>query len=344
MVQTKRTKVLLGSFVKAYWLHAFSKLLIGLAIATAVIYPMFDQESASGDHVAIIDISGTIGDSGDTENGQAIAGNILKAIRDKSTKAIILEANSGGGAPADSQIVYDLLADYDASAPVNPDLLKGIKSAIGNSNLKFMSEDIAEQYRKNALETSELTIASANEPTYRLPVIGVVRSICASACLHALIRADIIVVESTSLFGSIGVRMDVTNWHELAQKVGVTSTTLTSAKNKDALNPWKTINEEQLASTKQNLLMPVFELFKASVVEARPNLKIDVFDGSVWTGDKAIAIGLADLEATPLQVKEALRVKYGWSLRSYSKSALSLSSLFKQASDLALFNTDIKFR
>ncbi|MCD8476049.1 MAG: hypothetical protein LRY40_06385 [Shewanella fodinae] len=131
-----------SSYLKAYWLAAYSKLFLALAVAAAVIYPVISEtETTSSDHAAIIDIAGTIGGNADSENGMKIGKNILAAIRDEGAKAIILMANSPGGAPADSQIVYDLIDDYRKSAPLPPNLMTSINNAISDQNLKFMSDD-----------------------------------------------------------------------------------------------------------------------------------------------------------------------------------------------------------
>ena len=164
----------------------------------------------------------------------------------------------------------------------------------------------------------------------RKPIIAVITKQCASACIQAVINADVIIAQRASLVGSIGVRMDALNWSELAGKLGITNTVITSGELKDALNPWKAIDSNQQQIIKDKILQPIFEQFKNDVLLGRGDkLKVDteiLWSGLAWTGSDAVAFGLVDITSNPIETQAALESLFGRKYQTYSKSTFNLGA------------------
>jgi protease-4 len=128
-------------------------------------------------------------------------------------------------------------------------------------------------------------------------VYAVIGDMGASGAYYIASAADEIIVNPSSLVGSIGVIMPNYGLSGLAQKLGVEDRTLTSGNNKDILSMTKPINPAQQAHV-QSVLDNVHTHFINAVKEGRgKRLKSNdpaVFSGLFWTGEQAIALGVAD--------------------------------------------------
>jgi len=100
---------------------------------------------------------------------------------------------------------------------------------------------------------------------------------------------------STSLVGSIGVKIRHVSLEEYNKKAGIAVTDLASGSNKLLLSDSKLLNSDG----KSELLAKValfFDAFKSFVLEHRPisDAQSELFDGSVFSANDAIQRGLID--------------------------------------------------
>jgi protease-4 len=129
-----------------------------------------------------------------------------------------------------------------------------------------------------------------------IPLYVVVEDICASGGYYVAAAADKIFVDKASLVGSIGVLMDGFGFTGTMDKLGVERRLLTAGENKGFLDPFSPMNDKQKAYAQQ-MLEDIHQQFINVVKQGRgKRLKDDpeLFSGLVWTGDKSIALGLAD--------------------------------------------------
>jgi protease-4 len=129
-----------------------------------------------------------------------------------------------------------------------------------------------------------------------LPVHAVVEDLCASGGYYVAVAADQIHVDRASLVGSIGVLMNGFGFTEAMQKLGVERRLLTAGANTGVLDPFLPLNGEQRAHAQQ-MLEEIHGQFIAVVKAGRGDrLKSapDLFSGLVWTGERSVALGLAD--------------------------------------------------
>lgn len=129
--------------------------------------------------------------------------------------------------------------------------------------------------------------------------------------------------------------MDSLNWSELATKLGVKNTVVTSGIHKDMLSPWTDVNDEQLSIAKQMLVTPVFEQFKSTVISARGDkLKMDLnllFSGLVWSGLESREVGLVDINSDRLQVQKSLEALTTVKYKPYSQAHFGIRQFLTSA-------------
>ena len=109
--------------------------------------------------------------------------------------------------------------------------------------------------------------------------------------------ADEIYANESTLTGSIGVISQFVNVSELMDKYGIKMYTIKSGRNKDSLSPFRAPREDELQYW-QGMTEEFVSQF-TNVVEKSRGEKIkgnrdEIFDGRVFSGKKALEIGLID--------------------------------------------------
>ncbi|MFA5371724.1 MAG: S49 family peptidase [Sideroxydans sp.] len=128
------------------------------------------------------------------------------------------------------------------------------------------------------------------------PLHVVVEDICASGGYFIAAAADNIYVNRASIVGSIGVLMDGFGFTGTMEKLGVERRLMIAGENKGFMDPFSPRNSKHEAFTK-GLLDDIHQQFITVVKDGRGKRlheTPEMFSGLFWTGDKAIAMGLAD--------------------------------------------------
>lgn len=220
--------------------------------------------NVSSDHLAVVDIVGTIDSSSSqsTVNSEDTNKALNRAFEASGSKAVVLNINSPGGSPVQSDEIWQ-----------------------------------------------EIRYLKKQHPDKK--VYAVIGDMGASGAYYIASAADEIVVNPSSLVGSIGVIMPNYGLSGLAQKLGVEDRTLTSGNNKDILSMTKPINPAQQAHV-QAVLDNVHTHFINAVKEGRgKRLKSNdptIFSGLFWTGEQAIALGIADRSGSITTLMRDLKV------------------------------------
>ncbi len=129
-----------------------------------------------------------------------------------------------------------------------------------------------------------------------IPLYVVVQDVCASGGYYIAAAADKIFVDKASIIGSIGVLMDGFGFTGAMEKLGVERRLVTAGSNKGFLDPFSPNNADQQKYAQQ-MVAEIHEQFIKVVRDGRgKRLKEtpDMFSGLVWSGEKSIALGLAD--------------------------------------------------
>ncbi len=164
-------------------------------------------------------------------------------------------------------------------------------------------------------------------------VVAVFGDVAASGAYYLAMAADHIVARPTSITGSIGVLMQSLNVKELAQKIGIKDVTIKSAENKDLLNPFRDMTEEQ-RQLLQSIIDDMYSRFVGIVAEGRglPDEEVRLLaDGKVFTAGQALEHELIDevgyWDDAVTRTAELLRVS---DVKVYRyEQAFSLSALLR---------------
>ncbi|MEO8209322.1 MAG: signal peptide peptidase SppA [bacterium] len=139
------------------------------------------------------------------------------------------------------------------------------------------------------------------------PVIISISSLGASGGYYASCGGSIIVADPGSLVGSIGVIINLMNFKDLAEKIGVSQTIIKSGELKDAGNPLRVINEKDKEYF-QSIVDDSFDQF-LDVVSKERNIDKEKLKeyatGRVYTGRQGKDIGLVDSLGT---YEDAVRI------------------------------------
>ncbi len=144
-------------------------------------------------------------------------------------------------------------------------------------------------------------------------VIVAVEDVAASGGYMIAVAGDEIVVDASSIVGSIGVLFAGFGLTGLIEKLGVERRVHTAGKSKAMLDPFRPENEEDIARLKA-LQNDVHTDFIALVKSRRPSLADDpdLFTGAFWSGARAVELGLADRVG---DLREILRGEFGEDVR-----------------------------
>jgi protease-4 len=134
----------------------------------------------------------------------------------------------------------------------------------------------------------------AHDPTRKVVVIC--GDMAASGAYYISLAADRILAHPTTLTGSIGVIIQSINIKELAEEYGIRDITIKSGENKDLLNPFGDMPEEQLALL-QHVVDDMHGRFVGLVAESR-GIELQTVealaDGRIYTASQALEYGLID--------------------------------------------------
>lgn len=189
-----------------------------------------------------------------------------------------------------------LIADGEAASADN--LITALRGAFDNKHVKGII------IRANSPGGSPVQSGYVYDEIIRLkklhpetPVYAVISDVCASGCYYIASAADKIYADKASIVGSIGVRMDNFGFVDAMHKLGIERRTLTAGKNKALLDPFLPVDENARAHM-QTMLSEIHKQFIESVKTGRGD-KLDtsvegLFSGLIWTGKRAVEIGLVD--------------------------------------------------
>lgn len=129
------------------------------------------------------------------------------------------------------------------------------------------------------------------------PVIALMMDTATSGGYYVACAADRIVTYPTSVTGSIGVIVQTFSFKHAMTRLGIQSDAITSGENKDAGSYFSTLTPEH-REILQGLVDDYFDRFVDVVRTHRPGIAEEDFDkvtdGRVVSGERAVALGLAD--------------------------------------------------
>ena len=149
----------------------------------------------------------------------------------------------------------------------------------------------------------------------KLPVLAFVEDVAASGGYWLACAGDEVHADATSILGSIGVVSASFGFPELLNRIGVERRLYTTGPHKAMLDPFRPEQPGDVERLKE-IQGDLFESFKALVRERRAGkLKAgegELFTGAVWSGRRALEMGLIDGLG---EMRQVLRARYGDKVR-----------------------------
>ncbi|MCP4383854.1 MAG: S49 family peptidase, partial [Hyphomicrobiales bacterium] len=126
-------------------------------------------------------------------------------------------------------------------------------------------------------------------------VIVAVEDVAASGGYLIALAGDEIIVDASSIVGSIGVVYSGFGFQQMIEKIGVERRVHTAGRNKAILDPFSPEKAEDVSRLRA-LQDEIHEGFIDLVKTRRKTLSDDpeLFSGAFWTGGKAVGLGLVD--------------------------------------------------
>jgi signal peptide peptidase SppA len=149
----------------------------------------------------------------------------------------------------------------------------------------------------------------------KVPVIAFVEDVAASGGYWLAAAADEIIADAASIVGSIGVVSAGFGFTEAITKLGIERRVHTQGERKRMLDPFMPERPEDVERL-EALQADIHEGFKEWVRERRGRkLEGDenaLFNGDIWTGRQALALGLVDSLG---DLRSTMRARYGEKVR-----------------------------
>lgn len=192
-------------------------------------------------------------------------------------------------------VVYDLSGMIMSSGQsyITPKQVKDIREEINDSsNIKaavlfidspggsvWASEEIANEISK-----------------IEKPVVACLGETAASGGYYIAVYCDRIVTYPTTLTGSIGVIMEVINFHEMLDKLGIRLDTYSRGKYKDIYNGTRDLDdtEKEIINVTVTIMYNHFVNIVAQNRHLKPDYVRNLATGQLYTGYEAVQLGLAD--------------------------------------------------
>lgn len=223
----------------------------------------------------------------------------------------------GGGGGEPSEKLYGTGEDKVAVVDISGVILEqdpgdGFGLADGVTTARGLIKTFEEIKEDEAVRAVVLRVNSpggavtASEEIYQLikrfkeetgmPVIVSQADLAASGGYYVSLAGDTIVADATTLTGSIGTIIQTVNFAELADRFGVEGIVIASGKNKDLLNPFEEVEEEDVALL-QEIVDESQTVFIQRILDSRSierETLLPLADGRVLSGKQAQAAGLVD--------------------------------------------------
>jgi protease-4 len=202
---------------------------------------------------------------------------------------------------------HDVSQPHTAVVEIKGEIASGAEASADaiNASLRAAFEDsgaLAVVLLINSPGGSPVQAGIINDEIRRLkakhqkPVYAVVEESCASAAYYIAVAADKIFVDKASIVGSIGVLMDGFGFTGLMDKLGIERRLMTAGENKGFLDPFSPQTDKQRVFA-QSMLDQIHQQF-ITVVRAGRGERLketpETFSGLFWSGEQAVALGLAD--------------------------------------------------
>ena len=177
-----------------------------------------------------------------------------------------------------------------ATASLREEISAVIELAEKKDEVLVRLENAGGAVHEHGLAASQLLRLRA----HGIPLTVAVDKVAASGGYLMACAADRIIAAPFAVIGSIGVLMQLPNFHRLLEQKGVDFEQITAGKFKRTLTIFGENTDEGRDKVKEELI-EVHELFQSRIKELRPGVDLEqVATGEHWYGDRALELNLID--------------------------------------------------
>jgi serine protease SohB len=181
-----------------------------------------------------------------------------------------------------------------ATASLREEISAIIKIAEKGDEVLVRLENAGGAVHEHGLAASQLLRLRARG----IPLTVAVDKVAASGGYLMACAADKIVAAPFAVIGSIGVLMQMPNFHRLLDEKGIDFEQITAGRFKRTLTVFGENTDEAREKVKEELL-EVHSLFQNRIKELRPSVDLEqVATGEHWYGDRALQLNLIDAIGT----------------------------------------------
>jgi len=193
------------------------------------------------------------------------------------------------------EIYGPIMADQQASSDLLiPAITKAFDSPLNKAVVLRINSPGGSPVQANLIYKEILRLKALNPDK---KIYASIEDLGASAAYFIAAATDKIFVDSTSMVGSIGVISSSFGYSEAMKKVGIERRVLTAGSHKAMFDPY--LPQDQVVIDHfQNMLDKIHVVFIDAVKAGRKGKldtsNEDIFSGLVWSGNQAVANGIAD--------------------------------------------------
>lgn len=223
----------------------------------------------------------------------------IRAVMRNSQKDSVSLGGAGavGVIRIEGVITGDAAASWSSTDTYTEDVLTAIREAARRDDIKAVVLRINSP-GGSAAASQEIGIELDKLRARGKPVVVSMGDACASGGYWIACSSDYIMANSTTLTGSIGVIMELTNLEGLFEKLGIRQEAIKSGAHKDMGSTSRKLSDEE-RQLLEGIVQDSYQQFIDQVLKGRQG-KIDraklsgIADGRIFTGKQALSYGLVD--------------------------------------------------
>jgi serine protease SohB len=281
-------------FLSGYGLFLLELLTVAVVVVAAVLLIMSAaRKPRELDQLTIEHINKSLTRRADAARRQILGKrDAQKLVRERKKQEKLRKKEESTGSSRKRIFVIDFKGDIraTATASLREEVSAVLELAQSGDEVLLRLENAGGAVHEHGLAASQLLRLRARG----IPLTVAVDKVAASGGYLMACAADRIIAAPFAVIGSIGVLLQLPNFHRLLEEKGIDFEMITAGKFKRTLTLFGENTEEDREKMKQELT-EVHELFKQRIRELRPDIDLDeVATGEHWYGSKALDLKLID--------------------------------------------------
>ena len=285
---------MVDELLSGYGLFLLELLTVAVVVVAAVLFVMSAaRKPREFDQLTVEHINESLTRRADAARRQIIGKrDSQKLVRERKKREKLRKKEESGEARRKRIFVIDFRGDIraTATASLREEVSAVLELAQAGDEVLLRLENAGGAVHEHGLAASQLLRLRARG----IPLTAAVDKVAASGGYLMACAADRIIAAPFAVIGSIGVLLQLPNFHRLLEEKGIDFEMITAGKFKRTLTLFGENTEEDREKMKQELT-EVHELFKQRIRELRPDINLDeVATGEHWYGSKALDLKLID--------------------------------------------------